>query len=202
MIWPLTRRDPRPDTISTLYGMIVAHARLPCFYRDYAVADTVNGRFELIVVHLTLVLDRLAAEPALRDVWQGLFDRFCQDMDDNLREMGISDLKVPKEMGGPGGAATNPEQLFAAGYAACFEGAVRYVANQKKVSIPADTSVTAHVGIGPREPTGFGIVVQLDVHLPGLDRAVAQDLADTAHRDICPYSHATRNNVDVTIKLV
>jgi len=112
------------------------------------------------------------------------------------------DLKVPKEMGGPGGAATNPEQLFAAGYAACFEGAVRFVANQKKVAIPADTSVTGHVGIGPREPTGFGIVVQLDVHLPGLDPAVAQDLAETAHRDICPYSHATRNNVDVTINLV
>lgn len=112
------------------------------------------------------------------------------------------DLKVPKEMGGPGGAASNPEQLFAAGYAACFEGAVRFVANQKKVAIPADTSVTGHVGIGPREPTGFGIAVRLDVHLPGLDRAVAQDLVDTAHRDICPYSHATRNNVDVTITLV
>lgn len=113
-----------------------------------------------------------------------------------------ADLKVPKEMGGPGGAATNPEQLFAAGYAACFEGAVRYVAGQKKIAVPADTSVTGHVGIGPREPTGFGIAVQLDVHLPGLDRAVAQDLVDTAHRDICPYSHATRGNVDVTIKLV
>lgn len=112
------------------------------------------------------------------------------------------DLRVPKEMGGPGGAASNPEQLFAAGYAACFEGAVRFVANQKKVAVPADTSVTGHVGIGPREPTGFGIAVQLDVHLPGLDRAVAQDLIDTAHRDICPYSHATRNNVEVTIKLV
>lgn len=112
------------------------------------------------------------------------------------------DLKVPKEMGGPGGAASNPEQLFAAGYAACFEGAVRFVASQKNVAIPADTSVTGHVGIGPREPTGFGISVQLDVHLPGLDPAVAQDLVDTAHRDICPYSHATRGNVDVTIKLV
>ncbi len=112
------------------------------------------------------------------------------------------DLKVPKEMGGPGGAGSNPEQLFAAGYAACFEGAMRFVAGQRKVQVPADTQVTAHVGIGPREPTGFGIAVQLEVSLPGLDRVVAQDLVDTAHRDICPYSHATRGNVDVTITLV
>ena len=98
MIFPLFRRRVRPDTISTLYGTIVAQARLPCFYQDYAVADTVNGRFDLIVLHLSLVLDRLSTEPSLRDLWQALFDRFCQDMDHNLREMGISDLKVPKEM--------------------------------------------------------------------------------------------------------
>lgn len=111
------------------------------------------------------------------------------------------DLRIPKEMGGPGGAATNPEQLFAAGYAACFEGAVRFVARQRKVELK-DAGVTAHVGIGPREPTGFGIAVQLDVSLPGIDRAMAQELVDTAHRDICPYSHATRGNVDVKINLV
>jgi cytochrome b pre-mRNA-processing protein 3 len=98
MIFPLFRRSKRRDTISALYGMIVAQARLPCFYRDYAVADTVNGRFDLIVLHLALVLDRLAQEPALRDLGQGVFDLFCQDMDHNLREMGIADLKVPKEM--------------------------------------------------------------------------------------------------------
>jgi cytochrome b pre-mRNA-processing protein 3 len=98
MIWPLLRRDKRPDTISTLYGTIVAQARLPCFYRDYAVSDTVNGRFDLLVLHLTVVLERLAAESALRELGQALFDRFCRDMDDNLREMGIGDLKVPKEM--------------------------------------------------------------------------------------------------------
>lgn len=112
------------------------------------------------------------------------------------------DLKVPKELGGPGGLGSNPEQLFAAGYSACFEGAIRFVAGQKKIAIPADTSVTGHVGIGPREPTGFGIAVELEVNLPGLDRAVAQDLIDTAHRDICPYSHATRGNVDVKITLI
>lgn len=111
------------------------------------------------------------------------------------------DLKVPKELGGPGGLGSNPEQLFAAGYSACFEGAIRFVAGQKKIAIPADTSVTGHVGIGPREPTGFGIAVELEVNLPGLDRAVAQDLIDTAHRDICPYSHATRGNVDVDVSV-
>jgi cytochrome b pre-mRNA-processing protein 3 len=98
MIFSLFRRDQRPDTIPTLYGMIVAQARLPSFYRDYAVADTVNGRFDLIVLHLALVLDRLTIDGKLQDPGQALFDRFCADMDDNLREMGISDLKVPKEM--------------------------------------------------------------------------------------------------------
>jgi Ohr subfamily peroxiredoxin len=110
------------------------------------------------------------------------------------------DLKVPKELGGPGGHGSNPEQLFAAGYAACFEGAVRYVAREQKVALK-DASVTAQVGIGPREPTGFGIAVKLEVSLPGIDREVAQKLIDTAHSDICPYSHATRGNVDVQISL-
>ncbi len=116
---------------------------------------------------------------------------------------GVLDLQlvVPKGLGGPGGQGSNPEQLFAAGYAACFEGAVRFVARQKGVPLK-EASVTSHVGIGPREPTGFGIAVKLDVSLPGLDRAVAQELVDIAHRDICPYSHATRGNVDVQITLV
>jgi cytochrome b pre-mRNA-processing protein 3 len=99
MILHLFRREPRgPDTISILYGMIVAQARLPCFYRDYAVSDTVNGRFDLIILHLTLVLGRLAADPTLRRLGQQLFDQFCRDMDGNLREMGVGDLTVPKQM--------------------------------------------------------------------------------------------------------
>ena len=99
MIFPRFGREPRdPDTISALYGMIVAQARLPCLYRDYAVADTVNGRFDLIVLHLALVIERLMPEAGLQGLGQGLFDRFCQDMDHNLREMGVGDLKVPKEM--------------------------------------------------------------------------------------------------------
>jgi cytochrome b pre-mRNA-processing protein 3 len=121
MIFSLFRRTAQRDTISALYGMIVAQARLPVFYRDYAVADTVNGRFDLIVLHLALVLDRLAQEPALQGIGQGLFDRFCRDMDDNLREMGISDLKVPKEMRRMGEAFYGRSQAYLAAIPAALD---------------------------------------------------------------------------------
>jgi cytochrome b pre-mRNA-processing protein 3 len=98
MIFPLFRRSRRPDTISALYGMIVAQARSPVFYRDYAVADTVNGRFDLLLAHLALVVGRLMREEEGKATGQALFDRFCADMDDNLREIGIGDLSVPKHM--------------------------------------------------------------------------------------------------------
>ena len=98
MIFPLFRRSARPGTISALYGAIVAQARLPAFYRDYGVPDTVDGRFELIVLHLALVLDRFGEKPGLRSLGQGVFDLFCRDMDNNLREMGVGDLAVPKQM--------------------------------------------------------------------------------------------------------
>jgi cytochrome b pre-mRNA-processing protein 3 len=102
----------------------VAQARLPCFYRDYAVADTVNGRFDLIVLHLALVLDRLAQDPALQTLGQGIFDRFCQDMDHNLREMGIGDLKVPKQMRRLGEAYYGRAQAYRAAWAAKDDGAL------------------------------------------------------------------------------
>jgi cytochrome b pre-mRNA-processing protein 3 len=99
MILPLFRRNRRADTIAALYGTIVAQARSPTFYRDYGVSDTVNGRLELIILHLALVLRRMYAAPGpLQKLGQELFDHFCQDMDDNLREMGIGDLAVPKHM--------------------------------------------------------------------------------------------------------
>lgn len=123
MIFPLFRREPRgPDTISTLYGMIVAQARLPCFYRDYAVADTVNGRFDLIVLHLALLLDRLVQDDALQRLGQGIFDRFCQDMDHNLREMGVGDLKVPKEMRRIGDAYYGRSQAYRVAWAVKDDG--------------------------------------------------------------------------------
>ena len=119
MMFSLFRRKPGgPDTISGLYGMIVAQARLPCFYRDYAVADTVNGRFDLIVLHLALVLNRLAEDSALQPLGQGIFDRFCQDMDHNLREMGVGDLKVPKEVRRMGEAYYGRAQAYRAAWAA------------------------------------------------------------------------------------
>jgi lipoyl-dependent peroxiredoxin len=114
---------------------------------------------------------------------------------------GLLDIKLtpPKAMGGAG-TATNPEQLFAAGYSACFMGALKHVAAMKKVTVPADASIDAEVDIGPI-PAGFGIAARLKINLPGVDRAVAQDLVDTAHK-VCPYSNATRGNIDVTLTLV
>lgn len=109
-------------------------------------------------------------------------------------------LSTPKELGGAGGDGTNPEQLFAAGYSACFIGALKVAGQQLKMKVPDDTTVTATVGIGPRSEGGFGITTDLVVDLPGLDRAQAQELVDTAHQ-ICPYSNATRNNVDVGLAL-
>ena len=113
---------------------------------------------------------------------------------------GLLDVKLapPKELGGMGGA-TNPEQLFAAGYSACFMGALKHVAGMKKVAVPADASIEASVDIGPISQ-GFGIAVQMTINLPGLDRAVAQDLLDTAHQ-VCPYSNATRGNIVVELTL-
>lgn len=109
-------------------------------------------------------------------------------------------LSTPKELGGAGGEGTNPEQLFAAGYSACFIGALKVAGQQLKVKVPDNTKVTATVGIGPRSEGGFGITTDLVVDLPGLDRAQAQQLVDTAHQ-ICPYSNATRNNVEVGLTL-
>ncbi len=110
-------------------------------------------------------------------------------------------LSTPKELGGAGGDGSNPEQLFAAGYSACFIGALKVAGQQLKVKLPDDVSVTAKVGIGPRSAGGFGITTDLTVSLPGIDRAEAQRLVDAAH-EICPYSNATRGNVDVGLTLV
>ncbi len=109
-------------------------------------------------------------------------------------------LGTPKELGGAGGAVTNPEQLFAAGYSACFLGALKFVASREKIAIPKEASVQGNVGIG-QVPTGFAIEVELKISLPGLERDQAQSLIDKAHI-VCPYSNATRGNIDVTLTLV
>jgi Ohr subfamily peroxiredoxin len=105
----------------------------------------------------------------------------------------------PRELGGAG-AGTNPEQLFAAGYSACFIGAMKFVAGQQKIALPADTSINADVGIGPI-PQGFGIQVALHVSIPGMDKAQAQKIVAAAHQ-VCPYSNATRGNIEVTLDVV
>ena len=104
-------------------------------------------------------------------------------------------LSTPKQLGGAGGEGTNPEQLFAAGYAACFIGALKVVGGREKVAVPADTSIDSSVGIGPI-PGGYGIAVELKVSLPGLAPEVADKLIEEAHK-VCPYSNATRGNLDV-----
>ncbi|OEZ00180.1 MULTISPECIES: organic hydroperoxide resistance protein [Stenotrophomonas] len=109
-------------------------------------------------------------------------------------------LSTPRELGGAGGPGTNPEQLFAAGYSACFLGALKFVAGQAKVALPAETSITGNVGIG-QIPTGFGIEVELQINVPGLDRAQVEELVQKAHI-VCPYSNATRGNIDVTLTIV
>jgi lipoyl-dependent peroxiredoxin len=113
---------------------------------------------------------------------------------------GALDIKLatPKELGGGGGAGNNPEQLFAAGYAACFIGAMKFVASQGGPKVPADAMVTSTVGIGPRAAGGFGLDVELEISLPGIPRADAETLVAKAHQ-VCPYSNATRGNVDVRL---
>jgi len=109
-------------------------------------------------------------------------------------------LSTPKELGGAGGPGTNPEQMFAAGYSACFIGAMKAVAAKQKIQVPADVSITSDVGIGPI-PNGFGIQVAMKISLPGMPREAAEALVKAAHQ-VCPYSNATRGNIDVSLTVV
>ncbi len=118
--------------------------------------------------------------------------------DDGVLDVALS---TPKSLGGAGKpGATNPEQLFAAGYAACFDSALRFVARSQGVTI-TESAVTARVGIGPNGQGGFGLEAALDVSLPGLDREAAETLVATAHQ-VCPYSNATRGNIEVTLTVI
>ncbi len=112
---------------------------------------------------------------------------------------GVLDVKLttPKELGGNGAVGTNPEQLFAAGYSACFLGAMKHIAGTQKITLPATTTIAADVGIG-QIPAGFGIQVAMTITIPGMDRAAAEKLVQAAH-GVCPYSNATRGNIDVTL---
>ena len=109
-------------------------------------------------------------------------------------------LTTPKELGGAGGDGANPEQLFACGYAACFIGALKFVSSQGGPKVPSDVSVVSTIGIGPRSEGGFGLTIELEVDLPGLKEDEAKSLIEEAHQ-VCPYSNATRNNIDVKLSL-
>ncbi|ASJ70878.1 organic hydroperoxide resistance protein [Granulosicoccus antarcticus] len=111
-------------------------------------------------------------------------------------------LTTPKELGGAGGEGNNPEQLFAAGYAACFLGAMKFVAGNEEgyCQVSAETTVTSAVGIGPRSEGGFGLEVSLEVDIPGAEKAEIDKLVKRAH-EVCPYSNATRNNIDVKLSV-
>ena len=112
-------------------------------------------------------------------------------------------LSTPKELGGDNGPGTNPEQLFASGYSACFIGAMKAVARNQKIALPAEVSITADVSIGPMsgKPGAFGIAVAMAISVPGMDKAAVEALVKTAH-EVCPYSNATRGNIDVTLTVV
>ena len=112
-------------------------------------------------------------------------------------------LTTPKQLGGDGAPGTNPEQLFAAGYSACFIGAMKAVSARQKVALPAEVSITSEVGLGPHanKPGAFGIQVAMKISVPGMDRAQLEALVATAH-EVCPYSNATRGNIDVTLTIV
>ena len=109
-------------------------------------------------------------------------------------------MSTPKELGGAGGPGTNPEQMFAAGYSACFIGALKAVGARMKVKVPDEVSITSEVGIGPI-PAGFGIQVAMRISLPGIERTQAEALVAAAHQ-VCPYSNATRGNIDVSLTVV
>jgi Ohr subfamily peroxiredoxin len=116
---------------------------------------------------------------------------------------GIIDLevKMPKSLGGPGGEATNPEQLFAAGYAACFDSALNLVIRKKRLKEVKSTQITANVSIGKDTDNGFALAVQLDAKIAGVDKQTAEQLLAEAHQ-VCPYSKATRGNIDVVLRVV
>lgn len=109
-------------------------------------------------------------------------------------------LSTPKEMGGAGGSGTNPEQLFAAGYSACFMGAMKAVSGKLKIAVPADASIDASVSFGPIENNAYGIAVKMDINLPGLEADKAKELVAAAHH-VCPYSNATRDNIEVELNI-
>ena len=166
MLWPFNHfsksRAPLRGTIEAIYGMIVTQAREPAFYRDLGVSDTVNGRFDLLLLHLWMVLRRFRSVPDTRNASQALFDRFCDDMDANLREMGVGDLTVPKRMQAFGeafyGRAAAYDAAFAAGGEAPAKALSKNILNGEDVENAqalATYAQTVMVQLGGLDDTTF-----------------------------------------------
>lgn len=167
MIW--RRRSPQVATIDRLYGTIVAQVRLPVFYTDYNVADTVEGRFELLVLHQALTSRRLAGDPVLRPLGPPLFDRFCRDLDHNLREMGVTDLGVPKKM---------------QGFAAAYFGRTRAYEHGLNAGAAADCEAAIARNVFGRQAPSSGA------------RRLAHYMWQAAHAlDDCPASSLSRGEL-------
>jgi cytochrome b pre-mRNA-processing protein 3 len=144
MMFHFFRRKPSNHSIASLYGMIVAQARAAPFYRTYGVPDTVNGRFEMVVLHTVLVLRRLESEPGpIRRLGQALFDRFCADMDGSLREMGIGDLGVPTKMRKIGEAFYGRQAAYAAALADPDQDILVGALNRNVFGAPTGTDLGA-----------------------------------------------------------
>ena len=158
MILRLFRHTPREDTIASLYGTIVAQARAPAFYQAYGVPDTVNGRLEMVMLHALLLLRRLEGESALaRGLGQGLFDRFCRDMDETMREMGVGDLAVPRKMRRIGAAFYGRQAAYRAALAA---------SDDRPLAAALERNVFAGTG-------GGGTAVRLAAYVREADRRLA-----------------------------
>ena len=189
MIFHLFRRTPGDDIIMSLYGTIVAQARAAAFYQNYGVPDTVNGRFEMIVLHVVLLLHRLAAEPEpIRRLGQAVFDRFCRDMDANLREMGVGDLAVPGKMRGVGEAFYGRRQVYEAALAAPDRGALAATLARNVFGAPAAPGAgqlagyvreaVRHLAAQDAQALSRGVVGYPDPDEPALEEELATPCCD------------------------
>ena len=179
MIFHLFRRTPRGITIASLYGMIVAQARSPAFYRDYAVPDTVDGRFEMVTLHTVLFLSRLETEPGeARRLGQGLFEAFCEDMDASMREMGVGDLAVPRKMRRIGEAFYGRQAAYREALAAAGEGPLAQVLDRNVYAGKATRGNVERLARYVRAAAGVlakmdvGTLMRLELHLPDPDKIV------------------------------
>ena len=174
MLWPFNRlgksRTPPRGTIEAIYGMIVAQAREPLFYQGFAVPDTVNGRFDMVVVHLWMLLRRLRATAEGATMAQALFDRFCADMDDNLREMAVSDVAVPRRMKAFGeafyGRSIAYDKALAEGGEGLAQALARNILNTENAASAHLLAAYVHDAISKLDAAALSALVAGELHFP------------------------------------